>query len=563
MRAAEAARRRNAEGEPPAPAASPESDATAAAGPASPGGSGRSPRSAGLDTGPSAGPPPLRVSELARRIKLALNDGLPPTVRVRGEVSGLRRATHWYFQLKDDDAVLGCVMFASSAKRAPRDVQDGDEVVAAGRIDFWETGGRTQLYVDTLSLAGDGAWRAKLQKLVERARDAGFLDPTRKRALPLMPRAVAVVTSRTGAALQDVLITMQRRCPAVDVLVVDVRVQGQGAERGIADALHYLNEHHQRLGVDAVVLTRGGGSVEDLWCFNEWPVAEAVARSPVPVVAAIGHETDTTLAELVADERAATPTQAAVRVTPDRDALREQLTQIAARLRNRLAQHLEAERRHLRGLARRPALADPRHTLRPGCQRLGSLDKAVAGALRHRLNRESSRLARLGSRLAQHRPEAVYARRAARLDAAATRLRRAARTAVAKRDHKLLADDLADAVASRLAGDRERLARLERELVLASPRAVLKRGYSLTRRADGSLVRSPRDAAHGERIETVLSDGSVHSIVDAGAAHPARPTAAAPLPMLGRDAVAPKRPTAAKRRKRRRRQHNDDQMDLF
>jgi exodeoxyribonuclease VII large subunit len=484
---------------------------------------------------------PLRVTDLATLIARAIKDGLPPTVRVRGEMSGLKRQTHWYFQLKDDDSVIGCVMFASAARSQDRSIADGDEVIVTGRVDHWAAGGRTQLYAEKIERAGAGAWQERLRKLVERAREAGYLDETRKRALPVFPRAVAVVTSRTGAALQDVLATMRQRLPAVDVLVIDVRVQGDRAAAGVAAALDRLSREHERLGVDAVILTRGGGSIEDLWAFNEWNVAEAIARCAVPVVAAIGHETDTTLAELVADQRCATPTQAAVRLSPDRDALREQTDQLGARLRGSVRRLVADERRFVDDAAR-----------------------GVRAALRHRLAREREALLRLGGRLDRHRPEALYARRATRIEAAGRRLRAAVAGRLAERRHAEAFDELADAVSARLAARADRLDWLTRELVLASPQAVLRRGYTMTRRGDGSLLRSSEGVGPNERIETVLADGSVWSVTgpDGGDAGGAQRRVAEPDAAPAREGAS--RPPVRRRKRRGRgRGEHPDQMGLF
>jgi exodeoxyribonuclease VII large subunit len=504
---------------------------------------------------------PLTVSQLANTIARSLKDAFPARVRVEGEVSGLKRQTHAYFTLKDDQAVLSCVMFAPALRKLGTPFEDGQRVIATGRIDHWPKGGRTQLYTDTVTPVGRGALEAQLRQRIEDARANGWLDPERKRPLPTFPRAVAVVTSRTGAALQDVIDTARRRCPAVDLLTIDTRVQGDAAAPQIERVLRFLARDHERLRIDAIVLTRGGGSIEDLWAFNETRVARAVVESPVPVVAAIGHETDTTLAELVADARAATPTQAAMRLTPDREALAEHTAQLGSRLASTLRRTLAAERRHLAALARRPALADPVTGLRHARAALAHRAAALAAGVRHRIASARRRTDALAHRLSRHRPEAVYARRAARLDAAGLSLRRAVARRLAERAHADLAADLADAATARTARDRDRLAALNRELVLASPMHVLQRGYSVTTRADGSLVRAAAELAPGDIINTRLADGAARSTVNRPETD-APPTPRAELPR----ADLPKRagPAPAPRRTRRKRPRNDDnQLGLF
>ncbi len=501
---------------------------------------------------------PWTVTRLCEHINAALRDGLPPTVAVTGEISGLKRQTHAYFTLKDAESVVSCVMFAPKLKRAP-EFNDGQRVIATGRVEHWARGGRTQLYIDTIQPVGAGDLEAELRKRVERARSLGYLDEQRKRPLPTIPRRIAIITSRTSAALQDVLDTTRRRWPAAEIITIDVRVQGDDAVPQITAALNTIARNHTELAIDTVILTRGGGSIEDLWAFNEWPVAEAIVKSPVPIVAAIGHETDTTLAELVADLRAATPTQAAMRATPDGDALREQLDQLAARLRTALNRRAAAERRHLDAIARRPLFTDPAATSRAARTHLRHRARALLAAQREHAARYERRLARAAARLAAVRPERVYARRSARIEAAHHRLRRAIANRLALRRHATAADDLVNSAADHLARTADRLAALERELVLASPMHVLKRGYSVTRTPAGDILRSPNDASPGDAIETILADGTLHSRVTPPDATHIPP--APPPPPSTPHPVPARRPPARSRRRRRR--DDADQMGLF
>ncbi len=258
----------------------------------------------------------LTVSRLAAMISTVVGDHLPARVRVVGEVSGARRSTHLYFGLKDAGALISAAVFASNLRKLGFEPRDGQQIVATGRVEFYEPQGRITLIVEAIEPVGQGAHELRFKQLCEELRRLGWFAAERKRPLPTFPRKVAVVTSRTGAALQDVLDTMARRCPAVGVVLVPVKVQGEGAAEQVVRALAHLAANHEKLGIDAVIVTRGGGSPEDLDAFNEREVARAIVQCPVPVVAAIGHETDTTIAELVADERCATPTQAAMRSPP-------------------------------------------------------------------------------------------------------------------------------------------------------------------------------------------------------------------------------------------------------
>jgi exodeoxyribonuclease VII large subunit len=444
---------------------------------------------------------PLTVSQLAGRIQAALAGGLPAKVRVIGEVSGFRERTHWYFDLKDAGAVVNCAMFATNARRMKFQPQNGQEVVVTGRVEFYDKQGKVSLLCEKLEPVGAGALELAFRALCEEIRALGWFAPERKRPIPGCPSRVAVVTSRSGAALQDVLDTMRKRCPSTRVSLVDVRVQGDGAAEEVAAAVRWLGTLDGPQRPQVILVTRGGGSMEDLWAFNERVVAEAIVQSPIPVVAAIGHETDTTIAELVADLRCATPTQAAMRLTPDSGALMEQLDALASRMRvgmNRVAR----ERRHLEVVARQL--------------------RSVAVS---RLRNSASRLERVGGKLEQFRPAAMQARRASALHSAEVRLHAAVRARLTEVDVGSMGVRLERAweVAADSAG--ARLEALARQLTSVGPQSVLQRGFSYTKKEDGGLVRSVADVALGARLVTRLADGEVRSRVEGESGVRAVPTA--------------------------------------
>lgn len=433
---------------------------------------------------------PLSVSRLASLIGTSLRGAFPGALRVAGEISGLRERTHWFFDLKDAEAAVNCVMFATQARRAGFTPRDGMAVVVTARVDYYGRSGRISLVCEKMEPVGAGALDLKLRRLVEELRALGWLDPARKRPLPTFPRRVAVVTSRTGAALQDVLITMKRRCPAVGVLVVDTRVQGEGAAAEVAAAINTVSRRHAALGVDALIVTRGGGSAEDLWAFNERIVAEAIVHCSIPVVAAIGHEVDTTVAELVADERCATPTQAAMRLAPDSDALLRQVGVAARRLTAAAAQLPIARRRHL-----------------------GQVAAELEGAGREALHRDAARLAALVPRLERNRPVALHARLRARANELAAALTRALRLRIRPDRVEEVARRL-ERAATATVKDRAALVEArERQLGAVSPLRVMERGFSVTFRADGRVVRAVADATPGEEVETRVTDGAFRSVV--------------------------------------------------
>ncbi len=454
--------------------------------------------------GPSSAPPaqaapaqnlsdqPITISQLAARIDTALKRGIPEPLRVIGEVSGFRERTHWYFDLKDADAVINCAVFANVARKVPFTPENGHQVIARGRVDFYAKGGKVTFIVEKLEPVGAGALDLAFRRLVEEVRALGWFEQERKRPLPVFPRRVAVITSRSAAALQDVLDTMRRRCPAVGVLLVDVRVQGDVAPE-IVRAIRQVSRQARALQVDALLLTRGGGSAEDLFVFNDKEIARAIVECSVPVVAAIGHETDTTIAELVADLRAATPTQAAMRLTPDRDAIARQLDSVAGRLGLLLRQRIENSRQHLRALERSPLLASPDAYIESQRDRVESLARELRHATLHAMAKGKEALALASANLERARPAAVIARMSERLTHSDASLSRAARTYLANR-------------AQRVAG-------AERQLQAVSPQRVLDRGFSVTTHSDGSLLRDAADARSGEAILTRLAKGVVRSTV--------------------------------------------------
>ncbi len=443
---------------------------------------------------------PITVSQLAARIDHAIKGGLPDRFTVVGEISSLSHRTHYYFSLKDERSVISAVVFSSAAARLGYTPRHGDSVIARGRVEYYAPGGRISLIVSSMSPVGEGELERRYKLLCEELRGRGWFAQEIKKPLPTFPRRLAVVTSKDGAAVQDVIDTLRRRCPAVDLLVVDVRVQGAQAKGQIAGAIRSLNEHHERLAIDAILITRGGGSIEDLWAFNEIEVARAIHESALPVVAAIGHETDLTIAELVADERCATPTQAAMRLSPDRAALGEQLASILGRLNRTARAELRYERQRLERITCSRSMADPRSIIETQHDRLDNRLGRVRGALRHSIARSRSALDAMAIRMARHQPSAVQARRQEHLAHLSARLGRVVSRALANR--------------------REDLTGLARELHAIGPAQVLARGFSVTTDKHGTLIRSSAQVATGQTLVTTLGDGKVRSVVQSGVGAP-------------------------------------------
>jgi exodeoxyribonuclease VII large subunit len=448
----------------------------------------------------------MSVSQLAARIDQVIKSGIRGRVVVAGEISSLTNRTHWYFSLKDSSAVVGAVVFASVARKMSYTPKHGDSVIATGRLEFYAPSGRVSFIIESMSPAGEGALEQRYRELCEQLRSQGWFDPLMKQQLPVFPRRIAIITSRTGAALQDVISTMGKRCPAVDLLVVDARVQGDQAAPQITEAIQQLNDRRDELNIDAILLTRGGGSLEDLWAFNELSVAEAIHESELPIVAAIGHETDTTIAELVADERCATPTQAAMKLTPDRSAMIEQLSSLRHRLDGAVRHRLRYERQSLSAISGSRAMTSPQRIIEIQGDRLDAIGSALTHAAIQQQSIARRRLHELSIRLSRHQPAAIHARRAVMLET--------------------IERDLHRSIGRRIERSRQQLLAIDRELHAIDPLQVLQRGFSVTTTENGEILRDADMVRHGAELTTRVASGVVRSRVideeDKRAAEPSK-----------------------------------------
>ena len=348
----------------------------------------------------------MTVSEVADLIRSTLENHMPSPLRVIGQVSNLNTRKHWYFSLKDEQAVVSCVAWVSAARTFGFVPDEGAEVVATGHVTHYGPQGRTQFYVTRLEPVGAGALELKFRAMCDELRRLGYFDEKQKKPLPVFPRRIAVITSAGGAAVGDVISTAAERCRAVGLLIVDVRVQGDGAAEQVAAAIRRIDADAERLGVDAILVTRGGGAVEDLWAFNERVVADAVHECRLPLLAAIGHESDTTVIELVADVRAATPTQAVMRLIPSADELIGQLDHLDRRLRLLVRRHVERQRARLDAAV----LRDPRALVQRARERLAAVGGRLGRATQVHVRRRRDRVEALGRQLAAVDPYRVLNR---------------------------------------------------------------------------------------------------------------------------------------------------------
>jgi exodeoxyribonuclease VII large subunit len=357
-------------------------------------------------------PPPavkvFGVGELTRAIRNLLEEAYQ-SVYVEGEVSNLARPSsgHLYLTLKDEEAPLKIVIYRGVALRMRFDLRDGMQIVVRGRLTVYAPRGEYQLQVEEVQPKGVGPLELAFRQLKEKLSVAGYFDPRRKKRPPRVPRRIALVTSPTGSAVRDMLEILGRRWPAAEVWVCPVRVQGDGAAREIADAIRRLNRLPD---VDVMVVGRGGGSLEDLWPFNEEVVAQAIFASQIPVVSGVGHEDDLTIADLVADVRALTPSEAAERVVPDRAKVLEWLEELEGRWRRRLLDQLEAARARLEDLAGRRCFRAPLERVRDEERRLDGWAERLDRAARRRVDEARRRLEAAAARLESLSPLNVLAR---------------------------------------------------------------------------------------------------------------------------------------------------------
>jgi len=436
---------------------------------------------------------PETVWALTRRVADTLEMEFP-RVWVVGEVSNYKCHTsgHVFFTLKDDRAAVRCVVWKSTAAHLRIEIADGLEVEARGHIGVFEKAGNYQLYVSSLKPRGIGALEVAFRRLKEKLAAEGLFAPEHKRPLPRFPRRIGLVTSPTGAAFRDILHVLARRWPAAAVVLAPARVQGEGAAAEIVRAIENLNRLE---GVDVMIVGRGGGSLEDLWPFNEEGVARAIYASAVPVISAVGHETDFSISDFVADVRAPTPSAAAEIVVPDRREVAAGLGRALRRMGRALGHMIERLRDELALFEEHRAIRYPQEIVLGRVQLLRDLQMRASAAFRDRWAAWRLRVERAAGGLAEHAPRAKWQRSAAALRMAAFRLAAAGRTQV---EHRW----------------RAHLERLAGRLGDLSPDRVLARGYSRTvlERTGSTLVRAA-DARPGDLLRTVLAHGELASEV--------------------------------------------------
>ncbi len=429
----------------------------------------------------------LSVRELNLAAKQLIEGGLP-LLWVRGEISNFVSAVsgHWYFSLKDEAAQVRCVMFRHKSQYLDFKPANGMQVEVLALATLYEARGDFQLTLEKMRPAGLGALYEAFERLKSKLDSEGLFDVERKRDLPLLPKQVGIVTSLQAAALRDVLRTLANRMPGVPVLLYPAPVQGEGAGQKIAQAIRTAS---QRAECDVLIVCRGGGSIEDLWAFNEEVVARAIAASHVPVVSGVGHETDFTIADFVADLRAATPTAAAQAVVPDRAELRQRLAQQHRHLQRAAMRQFEQRMQQVDYLQRR--LVHPAQRIRQQSEVLSALQQRLRISQANAAQQRQWRWSALWQRLRGMRPDILRLREQQANQA--RHLNAAMRRTLDRHDARLHA--------------------LQQHLQHLDPQQVLARGYSMVRDAQGNIVASSERIALGDRLDITFAQGGARAVV--------------------------------------------------
>jgi exodeoxyribonuclease VII large subunit len=443
--------------------------------------------------------PLFTVTQLNNLIQVTLEGALPPRVVLRGEISNWKRHSsgHCYFSLKDSDGgQIPCVMWASKFRNIKFDCQNGLAILATGYVDVYVPGGKYQFYAEKLEPAGIGDLQLAFEQMRKRLQAEGLFDPAHKLALPAYPMNIGVVTSRSGAAVVDIADSIYSRWPCATLHVFDAPVQGEGAAEKVAVAINKANRMQKQLQLDILIVGRGGGSMEDLWAFNEEPVARSIFASKIPVISAVGHEVDMTIADLVADARASTPTQAGVIAVPDyRDELGK-LHSLKRRLQLNTRSQIQHSKNQLDTVLASRVFRSPLGPVLVAAQRIDELVMTLAGALKTRIMRTQSRLERIREQIQKIEPTRLIASRYIAISGYDSRNRVGIMKILSKNQLKLAA--------------------LENRLAALDPRSVLNRGYSITTNArTGGVVATIDDVTTGDPLTTELAKGQkIHSRVE-------------------------------------------------
>ncbi len=436
------------------------------------------------------------VSEISRDIRFTLENRFR-AIWIEGEVSNLSSpgSGHHYFTLKDVGAQISCVMFRTAAQRNPVVLKNGQKVQVQGNVSVYEARGQYQVIVERVQASGAGELQAKFEALKQKLAAEGLFDQAKKKKIPPFPKTIVVVTSPTGAAIQDILKVMSRRAPWIHLIIAPVRVQGEGAAGEISRAIQYLSTRPEALPeIDTIIVARGGGSMEDLWSFNEEIVARAIFACPIPIISGVGHEIDYTIADFVADRREPTPSAAAEAAVPDGIALKHRLGVLQQRLDGSVESHFRHLRRMIEAYQREMAAREPARKVQNWAQSLDYLAERMENVVNRRIEAYQAKLHRFEAILSARSPE---------------------RELQAARDKSARAmERLSDVLIRRIEAKKERLVNAHHLLKAIGPDKTLKRGFSMTLDEKGKPILSATGLKVGQKIITRFADGEAVSRVE-------------------------------------------------
>lgn len=461
------------------------------------------------------------VSQVHSLIRGALESSMPPQFTVEAEVSQWtlhRGSGHAYFTLKDEKSVLSCVIWASNLKKVNFEPKTGQVIQAKGYVDVYPPQGRLQFYAEKLSLGGVGSLQAAFAEMVAKLEQQGLFKDEHKKPLPPYPTRIGLITSEDGAAVNDVAQSLYSRWPCARIYLYPVRVQGEGAVEEIARAFEVLNRMRDELGLELLILARGGGSLEDLWAFNEEAVARAIFDSVLPVVSAVGHERDVTIADLVADKRASTPSKAGVEAVPDAVEVRKALDSMQKRLTLQLNSALALSKERLGALGSHYFFRDPLRVIEPKVRQLERLSDSLDRGAKDKLGDLRVQVDVFEKLISRKDPRSQLRDRAVELSELHGRLGHLVKRNLQQRQWNVekLLEKLVISTRAKQKAHETILETLAQRLTALDPRAVLKRGYSITwKTGTNELVRKPEDVKPDEKISTQLAgDRQITSTVD-------------------------------------------------
>lgn len=437
------------------------------------------------------------VTQLTRKIRNLLEDRIGE-VWVEGEISNLRKQSsgHHYFTLKDESAQISCALFRNKIRQLTFPLEDGMKVQVLGNVSVYQARGNYQIIVELIQDKGLGALQAKFEALKRKLDSEGLFDSSTKQSVPDFPETICLITSPTGAALRDILSVMQRRAPWVTVLVYPVRVQGKEAAGEISQALEFLASWNEQAttSIDTVVITRGGGSLEDLWPFNEEQVARSIHAFPLPVVSAIGHEIDFTISDFVADLRAPTPSAAAEMIVPDSEELLNRIQHMQTSLERTVGASVERHADRIEFMAGSALLKEPMRIVSDLTQDHDRITDKLESVFQKAIEEKANSISELRHQLTLHHP-------VKRLESVSGRF-------------SLLANQLTNSALAQCQALSERCTSAASSLKNLGPGSVLARGYSITLDENGNLIESAKNSKAGDRIISKFSDGEIRSTVE-------------------------------------------------